>query len=135
VLGDIDLSAWMNDTERTFDIRIPANCENISGITTATISIEFVDLAIKPFTVSNITLRGLSEGQQAEIITASLNVMLRGSAEDLELITEEDIRIVVDLSDRNDNGTYTVPATIYVDGYDQVGAVGGPYVVAVELTS
>ena len=135
VLGEIDLSAWMNDTERTFDIRIPANCENISGITTATISIEFVDLAIKPFTVSNITLRGLSEGQQAEIITASLNVMLRGSAEDLELITEEDIRIVVDLSDRNDNGTYTVPATIYVDGYDQVGAVGSPYVVAVELTS
>lgn len=135
VLGEIDLSTLISDTELTFDIRTPANCENISGITSAAVSVKFVDLAIKPFTVSNITARGLSEGQQVEIITASINVMLRGSSEDLEQITEEDIRIVVDLIDRNDKGIYTVPATIFVDGYDDVGAVGGPYAVAVELTT
>ena len=135
VLGEIDLSTLISDTELTFDIRTPANCENISGITSAAVSVKFVDLAIKPFTVSNITARGLSEGQQVEIITASINVMLRGNSEDLEQITEEDIRIVVDLIDRNDKGIYTVPATIFVDGYDDVGAVGGPYAVAVELTT
>ena len=50
--------------------------------------------------------------------------MLRGSSEDLELVAPEDIRIVVDLEDYDSKGTYSVPAIVLVDGYDQVGAVG-----------
>lgn len=37
---------------------------------------------------------------------------------------EEDIRIVVDLKEITSDGTVTVPANVYVDGYSAVGAVG-----------
>lgn len=135
--GEIDLSSYMSDAEFTVPISMPANCDNLSGITEATISIKFKDyLTTKTFALSssNITTRGVSGNQTASIITSSLDVIVRGRAEDLEDITEDNIRIVADLTEYNDDGTYTVPASVLVDGNDQVGAVGGPYTVTVKLT-
>ena len=38
-------------------------------------------------------------------------------------MTEEDVRIVVDLKEVTSDGTVTMPANVYVDGYSSVGAV------------
>ncbi len=133
-LGECNLADYVADAEITVPINMPANCVNISGITHVVLSIHYKGLTTRMFSVSNITTRGHSEGQSASIITSALNVILRGKAEDLEQVTADNIRVVADLTDYNNDGTVTVPADVYVDGFDQVGAAG-TYTVTVKLTS
>lgn len=133
VLREIDLNTILSDTELNLDISLPAGCENLSGFNTAALSIRFKNLETKTFSVTNISAVGLSEGQRFSRLTNSVDVLVRGPAEDLEQLTAEDIRIVVDLADY-ENGTFSVDALVLVDGYDDVGAVG-TYSVACKITS
>ena len=64
-----------------------------------------------------------------------LVLIVLGPAEELENVTAEDIRIVVDLTEFASNGTYSVKAQVFVDNHDQVGAIGGDYTVACKITS
>ena len=60
---------------------------------------------------------------------------LRGPAEELDALTDVNIRVVGDLSDVSaTNGNYAVPATVYVDGAENTGAVG-PYQITVQISS
>ena len=125
LLGEIDLSSLLSDTEMVLDISLPAGTVNISGFTTTTLTISFSDdLATKALSVSNISAVGLSEGQSFDRLTNSVEVVLRGPEDILDQVTAEDVRIVVDLEEYTSNGTYSVPAQVLVDGYDNVGAVG-----------
>lgn len=137
VLGEVDLSAYPSDTDDILlEIKLPAGCINLTGETQqASLSIHYHGLETKSFMVSNISAVGLSAGQRFDPITTFVNVQLRGPAEDLELITEDDIRIVVDLTEFANNGSYTINGTVYVDGYSRVGAVGGPWRIACKITS
>lgn len=125
LLGEIDLSSLLSDTEMVLDISLPAGTVNLSGYTTTTLTITFSDnLATKALSVSNISAVGLSEGQSFDRLTSSVEVMLRGPADEVERVTAEDVRVVVDLEEYTSNGTYSVPAMVFVDGYDNVGAIG-----------
>lgn len=136
LLGEIDLSAYQSDQELTLDVTLPSGCVNISNITSTKVSIDFKDFVeTRAFTVTDISAIGLSDGQSFSRLSNSVDVLVRGPAAELEKITEENIRIVVDMTEYADEGTYSVPAIVLVDGSDQVGAVGGPYVVACKITS
>jgi len=124
VLGEIDLSTILSDTEIPLDISLPAGCVNLSGFTTTTLSIRFRGLETKTFTATNISAVGYSEGQVFSKMTNSVDVVLRGPASELEKVTADDIRVVVDLSEYVSNGTYSAPAIVLVDGHEEVGAVG-----------
>lgn len=125
LLGEIDLSTLLSDAEIVLDISLPAGTVNLSGFTTTTLTITFSDnLATKALSVSNISAVGLSEGQSFDRLTSSVEVMLRGPADAVEQVTAEDVRVVVDLEEYTSNGTYSVPAMVFVDGYDNVGAIG-----------
>ena len=125
LLGEIDLSSLLSDTEMVLDISLPAGTVNLNGYTTTTLTITFSDnLATKALSVSNISAVGLSEGQSFDRLTSSVEVMLRGPADEVEQVTAEDVRVVVDLEEYTSNGTYSVPAMVFVDGYDNVGAIG-----------
>lgn len=136
VLGEVDLSAYPSDTEDIeLEIKLPSDCVNLTGEELkATLSIRYHGLETKSFVVSNISAIGLSAGQRFDPITTFVNVQLRGPAEDLELVTEDNIRIVVDATEFG-NGSYTFDAIVYVDGYSRVGAVGGPWPVAGKIIS
>lgn len=135
LLETVDLSTLLSDTEMTLNITIPSGCVNLSGITSTTLTILFRDsLETRAFTVTNISAIGLSQGQNFSRMTNAVEVLLRGDAQELEQVTAEDIRIVVDLSPYEDNGTYSVPAMVLVDGHNGVGAVG-TYSVACRITS
>ncbi len=135
ILGEVDLSNLLSDTQLELEIDTPANCVNSSGIASATVSIKFINgLETRLFTVTNIAARGLSNGQNFSRITNSVDVVVRGMPEELEELTADDIRIVVDLTEYTSDGTYSVPATVLVDGHDGVGAVGS-YTVACKITS
>lgn len=124
-LGEVDLSTFDEEHfEEDLEIKLPAGCENSSGYKTAHLTVRFNGLETRRFIATNIKARGLSESQRFDLITTSLDVVLRGPAEDLELVTEEDIRVVVDLTEIASNGTIQPQATVLVDGYSNVGAVG-----------
>ena len=122
-LGEVDLSAYY-EFDDDIPIKLPAGCENSSGYKSTHLSIHFRGLETRNFTATNIKSLGLSESQRFDLITTSLDVVLRGPAEDLALVTEEDIRIVVDLTEIASDGTVQPQATVLVDGYSNVGAVG-----------
>jgi len=132
-LGVVNLSSLLSDTEIEMDINIPAGCVNLSGFNSTILSVEFKNLETRAFSVTNITAVGLSENQAFSRITNTVDVVVRGSAQDLELLTAENIRIEVDLSQYVFNGTYSVPATVLVDGFSRVGAVGS-YSIACKIS-
>lgn len=136
ILADIYLDDYVMDMESIpLEIPIPAGCENLSGETTATLSLKFKDdLETRAFTVTNITGTGCDEGQYFYPITKSIEVLVRGPTEDVEQLTAEDIRAVVDVTQYTTNTTASEPATILVDRFDNVGAVGS-YTVAFRITS
>lgn len=123
-LGEVDLSTLYADDDKELEIKLPAGCENSSGYKTTHLSIRFHGLTTRSFTVTNIQSIGTSESQRFDPITTVMDVVLRGSEEDLEQVTPEDIRIVVDLREISSDGTIQPPATVLVDGYSEVGAVG-----------
>ena len=133
-LAEIDLSASSTDWEEDLPIKIPAGCENISGQKTAHLTVKYRGLETKSFTVTNIKPSGLSVSQNFDLITTSVDVLLRGPAAELEQVTEEDIRIVVDLTDIASDGAVQPQAIVYVDGYSEVGAVG-TYTVSGKIIS
>ena len=135
-LGEVDLAAILSDRDDIqLNITMPAGCYNLSGYTSTKLTIRFRNLETRAFSVSNITPIGLSDGQSFSRITNSVDVLLRGPAAQLEEVTEEDIRVVVDLTNFVSSGTYNVDAIVLVDGHDKVGAVGSPPTVACKITS
>lgn len=135
VLGEVDLSNYVDDTEIELQIKLPAGCENLTGdIDHTTLYLDYYGLETRSFAVTNISATGRSEGQHFDKITTFVNVQLRGPAGDLELVTADDIRVVVDVSEITANGTYREQGKVLVDGYSEVGAVGG-CTVAFKITS
>lgn len=132
-LGVIQLNSLLSDTEIEMDIPVPAGCINLSGAASTTVSVKFKNLEMRAFSVTNITAVGLSENQTFSRITNTVDVVVRGRAKDLELLLPENIHIVVDLSQYVYNGTYSVPATVSVYGFNSVGAVGS-YSVACKIS-
>lgn len=136
VLGEVDLSTYLENSEIPMEIRLPAGCVNLSGVTSTFLSIRFRGLEIRNFTVTNISAIGLSEGQHFDKITTSVDVMVRGPASEVELVTEEDIRIVVDLTEYTSDGTVSgLHGRVMVDGYNNVGAVGAAYNISGKISS
>ena len=125
-LGTIDLTSF--DFSRTFSaftIVIPNYFARISGETEATVAVEILGLDMKWFSISNIQATNEPDGYVTEIKTQNLDVRVRGRTEDLEYLTEANIRVVATLADDISLGTQRIPARVYVDGIDaDIGAVG-----------
>lgn len=132
-LDVVDLSSLLSDSEIKLPITLPNGCVNLSGETETTLSIKFKNVETRAFTVTDISAVGLSENQTFSKVTNSVDVVVRGPAHILELLTPENIRIVVDLSQYVFNGTYSVPATVLIDGFAQVGVVGS-YSIACKIS-
>ena len=73
-------------------------------------------------------------GYEADLVTQSCTVLVRGPQEALDAVTASQIRIVADLSDLDPStGTRTVPVRVYLDGSSEVGVVG-TYNVSISIT-
>ena len=125
VLATIDLTDFAASFEETYTIPLDNELVSTTGITNAEVSVEISGLETKAFRVSNISCTNVTDGFKAEIITQSLEIMLRADAETLAQIKDENIRAVADLTDMNEStGTYMPKVKIYVDGFKNVGALG-----------
>ena len=132
-LGTLALEDVQGSETLTYDILIPAGVNNLSGITSATLTISSGDISTKEVEATHFSYENFSGNHTVTVVTSSLPVTLRGSASDLEAVYGSEVHVIADLSDiAADSGSYTVPARIEVSGYD-VGAVG-TYEVTVHIS-
>ena len=136
-LATIDFTKFESFYTVTLPVVIPNDMTNLTGVTEAEVTVSVTGLDTRRVSVpyTNMQITSETPGYTATLITASLEVLLRGSEEQLGELTLNNVRIVADLSDYGDTaGTFTVPAKVYLDGqFADCGAVG-EYKVAVRVT-
>ena len=134
-LGEIDLSKVFG-TWQVFQmpIDLDPSLTNVSGITEATVTVTIHGLTTRILQVSNISFINRPDGYQAEAVTQSCSIQIRGSQEAVEAVTASQIRVVADLSEMElSTGSQTIPVRVYLDGSSDVGVVG-EYNIVVSLT-
>ena len=129
-LGEIELGtvvlAEIEDEETfTYEIPVPEGLTNLSGVSTATLTIANRDVATRTMTVTQFDYENFgAEERTVEVVTSSLNVTLRGAQETLDGIEIGSVTAVADLSGVTDaSGSYTVPAELRIEGDPDVGMV------------
>lgn len=132
VLDDFDLTALDSNTRYSYTIPLPEGCENLSGVTKATLTISFRDMKSAPVATANIRCENVPEGKTASILTEQLTVVVFGTSADVDAVTGDDLVAVADLKDFGSAaGTYTVPVTIQSTKGDL--GINGTYQVRVTL--
>ena len=138
VLTEIDLSRLTGDTSFTVPIPVPAGSTSVSGETEATVTIQFKEnVATETFETTNISYVNEPEDSEITVVSNALEVTLRGAEEELAQVVSGNIRVVGDLGDISAGaqaGSYAVPATVYVDGAEHVGAIGA-YQITVQISN
>ena len=133
----IDLSQITGESfTETYRIVIPNDTEITSGASETTLKMELIGLYQKNFSIDrgNISCTNVTEGYAWEIISDSLDVVIRGPQEAVERIDDVNIRAVANLTEYNTvTGIVAVPVKIMVDGNTEVGAIGD-YTVYVNIT-
>lgn len=125
LLGSISLAELDNSATYHYTITLPDGCANLSGVSTATVVVSFKDISNFTVTTTNIGVENGPEDRIASILTGEMAVTLRGTTGDLATITPDMVRVVGDLTDVSSaDGSYTVPATVYVDTDRDVGVLG-----------
>lgn len=134
LLGSIDTTKFLNAMTLEFPIVLPNGTKNLAGISEASVTVTITGLESTHITTDNIDVTNETPGYSSEVITKSLELLIRGSAADIAKITPDEngdteipvsYRVVADLSELgNTVGTYSVLAKVYVDGDVDVGAVG-----------
>ena len=132
-LGSINLSNVEGTKPFTFPITLDPSLTNESGLTTATVTVTVEGLDTEVFAVSNIRTTPPPSGYEADVVTQSVLVTVRGPAEDLDKVDASPIRIVADLSNVTTLGTSVVPVRVYLDGIDTVGVIG-TYSIVVNMS-
>lgn len=133
-LGTIDLSKILNTETYTFDILLPSELTNESGITQATVTVKVEGLATKVLETNSIDIINPPDGFTVTRVTQSLPVVIRGTEEELNLVFEHQLRVVADLKDQTlSAGQFRVPAKVYLDGGSGAGVVGD-YSISISLS-
>ena len=125
VLGEIRLGEIPEATTKVFEIKLPEGVENLTGKDTVNVKIEFPNLVSKTVKVSNIQAKQVPAGMKAEILTMEMTVVVRGPKAQVEALTSENLRVLVDFTGAQ-LGMDTYKAMIQVDSgtFKDVGAVG-----------
>lgn len=125
ILDTIDLRDFSTTFAETYTIPLDNELKNLTGASEATVKLEIVDLETRVFKVKNISFTNVTEGYEAVLISESIDVQIRGTAEQLDNLKEEHIRAVADLTDYDEStGNFMPVVKIIVDGIPDVGAIG-----------
>ena len=135
VLGSIDLSKISGMTRYDMEIVLPTGVTNITGVTKAGVIVRVKERQTKTFeiTSSQIQLINVPEKMKATLVSQNLTITIRGTQEQLNQMTAEDILVQVDLSGESKKGMVTLkPEIILPEKFQGAGPVNAPS-VSVEL--
>ncbi|MBO5892007.1 MAG: hypothetical protein J6Q30_04765 [Oscillospiraceae bacterium] len=139
-LGTIDLTQELEDFTRDFPIELPEGVTNVTGVTEVKMDVTFEGLGVtEPLRISKFEKRN-DKGLQVEFKTKYLDVILRGPAEQIQNLTEEEIAqkvtIRIDFADAElgTTATYSASIIVNIDGVEAVGVYEVTAVVTAENT-
>ncbi len=140
ILADIDNivldTIYLQDLEASqtiqYNISVPQGTEIVGGDAEVTVDITMNGVSERNILATDFICSNVAEGLTATVATESLSVVLRGLTEEVDALTGEDLLITADLSGIVEPGTYTVPVTIQINGYRNVG-IKGSYQVIVNV--
>lgn len=133
-IGDLKLGEIEADGVIKYPIRLPEGLENLTGKNEVLVTISFRDLVTKDFEVTNIEPMKVPENMEVELLTKALVIKMRGTKEQIDALSAEDIVVRVDFSGA-ELGTDTYKGVIYMDdpAFNGAGAVGS-YTVDAEVS-
>ena len=132
-LGSIDLADLeSNSATLPFDVVIPNDTKNISGVDQANVTVTIRNKATAVIRATNIAFIHEPDGLEATSMTKQVQVTIRASESDIAKITSNNLRLVADLADYSIPGTNSVPVTVYIDGFPDAGVIGD-YTIVVSL--
>jgi YbbR domain-containing protein len=132
-LGSVNLADVVGSKTIPMQISLDPSLENLSGVVSANVSVTISGLSARTFEVDNIQLANQPAGYTMDVITQVKSVTVRGLPEDLDTVEASLIRIVADMSDFTNEGTYSVPARVYLDANSAVGVIG-EYFISVRIS-
>ena len=135
VLGEFDLLDMLGSSasSHTYPIIIPEGCQNLSGVTRATMNVEFKDMARTQVTTDQFRFLNAPGGKHVDVLTQELAVSIYGTTEAVAEVLGEHLTIQVDLGNyAAASGTYTIPVKIIENAPGDIG-VTGTYQVQVTI--
>ena len=116
-----------NDANVTLKIPMPDGCENMSNILEAQVTIKINNKSKKDMVIpsTNFTVIGVPLDMQVNYSTRALPITIRANSSDIDKISLDDIRVVVDLRQDpvTEGNNRIVPARIIIDGFEGAGAI------------
>ena len=124
LIGELRLGELTGDTEKVYTFKLPEGVTNLSMTDNeVTVSVKFVGLKTRTLRVTNIRPRNVPTGLAVEIVTKELTVIIRGPEEQIDMLTEDQVSVVVDFANAEAGTTDSYLAMIFVDD-SECGAVG-----------
>ena len=132
-LGTINLGELTKDSEKDFEINLPDGLENLSGKTSAKVTVKFPELTATSITITDFAELNVPEGMEVEFITEELTVNVRGPKALVKKMTAANVSATVDFANA-EAGTSTFKVNVVMgDGFRSVGTMG-TYTVSATLT-
>ena len=132
VLDTLYLQDLQPSQSLTYSVTAPEGTTLAENVGPVTVTIVVTGVTERNVTVTAFNCENVPEGFSAVPVTESLNILLRGLESEMAQITAEDLRITVDLSGITEPGVHTVPVTVQVANYANVG-VKGSYQIVVDV--
>ena len=132
VLDTLYLQDLQPSQSLTYSVTAPEGTTLAENVGPVTVTIVVTGVTERNVTVTAFHCENVPEGFSAVPVTESLNILLRGLENEMAQITAEDLRITVDLSGITEPGVHTVPVTVQVANYANVG-VKGSYQIVVDV--
>ncbi len=124
-LGVIDVAEKTENFETSVAVVLPNGVKNVDNIETVKVTVSFNDVLTQTFKVNNIELQNLPKGTKAQISESSVEIKVRGLAEDIKKLKAENITVVVDVKNQVlPVGTNKLTAYVIYPETFKVGTVG-----------
>ena len=133
VLDTLYLQDMKKSQSLHYDIPLPKGVEMLDGPEKATVTVVIKGVSERNMTVDKFGVSKVPEGFDAEVVTESLEITLRGLTKEIDALKAGDLQVTADLSEIKKAGSFTVPVTVAIDGKEHVG-VKGTYHVIVNVT-
>lgn len=112
-IATIDEKQITSSETQIVTITLPEGVENVSGSTTATISVTHKGTMLKSVAVQNISIKN-PNNLTYKLLTDSVNITLRAPNSIAEEISAEDIRLEAELNYSGVTGVVQLPVTVIV---------------------
>ena len=131
LIKEIDLAQYYEEQTWTVTPELPAGVTNRAADPTVKIKLTFSGLTTKKFTINCSDIERLDDEKNLDFGEQNVVIIVRGTADAVNALDEDDIIITADMKKDYDPATKTVTLKIELPADSKAGVVGAPYTVQV----